>query len=739
MPSKDWGPKVSTGSGAKLTAKYDSITVDGSTAKLKNPRVEFYSKSGWYDSVNSISTKTGATTAKSLHSGTLNGGTRSWNATARDVALQYGKVTKADFVIEVSGISFFNGDSSTDTYRWTIEFPARPYSTPPVPASVVATYVDDTRADLAITHRSAGSGNPISNTLVERSTDGGKFEQVVSLKGAASNWSDTTISKDHKYEYRVRTANPSRKSGYAAANVAVFTTPATPSVVTAAKNGVDIEVSFVDGSRWASSFNLQDNPGGIWGWDGAGLPAATESPFIVLAPNPAQTHEYRVQAVAPDGRLSLWSLGSNVVQLQGRPNAPVGLFAGAVDRASDVDATYLHNPVDTTRQRMRQGRWRAQGAVDWVYGPEDTTDVQVLSWAVGVLDVFGKHVEYQVRTKGDHKDWSDWSASAVLILSDLGSVNVTKPDGTLTSGKVVGEWGWFDPAGGPQTGWRATLLIGGVEVETRAGSGTADSVVFRTYADDGASVQVKVEARNQDGLWSEPAYSDIQDVVYALPIAPVVEVNFDPDTGQAEIIVLNSGDEVGDDSGLPEVLGNRLYVIDPDGTQRIIDDRMEPNSVAVDMTPVLGKPVTYILETDSDAPSTRVTEISVTFDAEQRYWLTTSSGESVWLGYDPNEDIDIDTGIEKFHPEGRTWPVGRDHGRREMTINFSSKVFSDEALTWAEMQRFALTGENLVFRTPDGMRFWAIPHKYGTNRKRASVLTIDVSLSRTGSSDKVRK
>lgn len=116
--------------GSVLSLQWDGIIVVGTNGYLQNPRIQFYSQPGWSDTNNSIHSIGGAVTnqlVRDASHGPLNGGTRTWSLPATAIPLSVGSPTYSSFGARVTGISFFNGDASTNDY-WSgnIEFPALP-------------------------------------------------------------------------------------------------------------------------------------------------------------------------------------------------------------------------------------------------------------------------------------------------------------------------------------------------------------------------------------------------------------------------------------------------------------------------------------------------------------------------------------------------------------------------------------------------------------------------------------
>lgn len=683
MPSVSYGPAVSTSSGATLTLRYDRIDNDANNAWLVNPRVEFYSKPGWSDSSNSMTSGGTAINGAQFHSGSLDGGTRSWNVSAKAVPLTYGSGTSVTFSVTVTNVSFYSGDSSSVTRTWTIAFPARPYSKPNPATGFTSTYVNDNRVNLSwvANYTGANGARPWSNQSVERTATGSwsAATQVGWLGGTTTSWSDTGVVPNRRYDYRHKAVNPAGDSTYAYAPNPVYTTPAAPSNAAAQKTaGGSIKVTWTNVAPWASSFEISDSPDGA-SWTVLGTSSIAE--YTHSSPNQSVTHRYRVRAKTPDGKWSAYSPVSNIIQLQAPPNAPTW---GSIDPAYNGDATittpWAHNPVDTTPQTAYEvqhrtssddgATWTAWATTGKVTDPSSTRTWGAGTWAQNRL------VQLQVRTWGAHATASTWSSSAQFRTSAPPTTSVTGPSGdTVTSKRVAVSWNYADSEGTAQSSARVELLQGAISLGLWELSGAGASYTPPVDLVDATSYTVQVTVRDGHGLWSSPA-SKTFTTEFIPPPVPVVNVEWDEEHGAATVAISNPTPV----SPQPAAVSNDVY---RDGV--LIAEGLPVDATFTDPLP-LPAGSTYRVEAVSALPSTSETTgvLAPVESVFRRFWLNSGPGwgnvASCWGN------------VKRGHSQGRN----------RVTEQYSGRELPVETIGEGRVSRFTLSGTLLLHEdSPD--------------------------------------
>lgn len=384
---------------------------------------------------------------------------------------------------------------------------------PEAPTGLMVARVSDSQHTLNWTRNSV-----YTSVVVQRRTNGGSWQQIGVAAGNAFTFTDTTTTPNRKYEYRVAGRAASGQSGWSGV-ATVYTTPAAPTGVSAARSGDDIVVSASAVPPYASSFDVEDA--------GSVIATAVTMPFTHVDPNPATPHTYRVRGRV-GSLLGAWSAASNTVQLIAPPNAPTGLAPNGAVRASDDDVVFswVHNPVDSSAQSAYELQYRAPGG-SWTPLSGSTSSTVPVSLPVG-------DVEWQVRTKGAHPDWSPWSATAVFSVIDRPGVAVTQPGDVWDASTLTVEWSWLQAQGRPQSGWQVELVRDGDVIEARSGSGPGASVTLTTRLTEGDwTVRARAATGDVWSVWAEQAFT----VAFEPPAEPILSGVWDESQGGVSLQV----------------------------------------------------------------------------------------------------------------------------------------------------------------------------------------------------------
>ncbi len=399
-------------------------------------------------------------------------------------------------------------------YAWF----ALPSIAPLALTSLGVTRVSDSQQTLSW---SIPSGVTNTSVIIQRRTDDGSWLTIAQPAGNVSSYADTTTVANRKYEYRVAGVRNGRQAAWTG-TVTVYTTPAAPSVVSAVKVGSNIEVDASGLPAWATAYDIEDN-GSTVDTD------VTAFPWVHVAPNPAVTHTYKVRSKR-GALVSAWSAPSNTVQLLAAPNAPSGLSPNGGMAPSDglVRLAWVHNQVDTTAQTTAEVRYREVGGA-WTTETVGTDSFFDATLAEGDW-------EWQARTKGDHPDWSPWSAIASVTVITRPGVAIVQPGDGWGQPVLPVEWTFTQAQALPQSAWEVQLLDQlSVVLETLTGSGAATSATLATRLVDGGSYTVRARAAT-GGIWSQ-WIAQAFDVAFVPPAAPTVSGGWDEATGSVSLTV----------------------------------------------------------------------------------------------------------------------------------------------------------------------------------------------------------
>lgn len=447
------------------------------------------------------------------------------------------------------------------------------YVTPPtIPlplSNLTVARVSDSQQTLSWTRNSTNSG-----VVVQRRADGGAWQEIGRPSGNVASFTDTTTTADHKYEYRVAALAAAGQAAFS--NVAsVFTSPAAPTGVSATRSGMDIVVTASGVPQHATAYDVEDS--------GTIVATGVQLPWTHVGPSAASPHTYKVRGTI-GALLGAWSAVSNTVQLITKPNPPVNLSPNGGVAASDspVRLSFTHNPVDSSAQTAYELRHRVPSGA-WTTLSGTTASYRDVTLPVGDR-------EWQVRTKGAHADFSDWSAIATVSVINRPGVAVTQPGSGWDASILTVEWSYLQAQGRPQSAWELELLDAQNQVvEARNGSGATAEFTFTTRLTEGSWT---VRARAATGtVWSGWA-SQMLTVAFDPPATPVVSGVWDETVGGVSMQV-GTGDPAVPVVPVKNLFTNPDFV--GDGTWAEVRRNLltNPGPASIAAWPTLGAGVTH--------------------------------------------------------------------------------------------------------------------------------------------------
>ena len=226
---------------------------------------------------------------------------------------------------------FGNG---TSTASWSVTIAARSdYNAPAAPTGCSAARASDARVNVSWANGSSTSAAPRSQVRVERSVDGGSWAQVASLGASATSYADTSVSSNHRYQYRVRSYGSGGYSTYSTSGY-VYTTPSSPTGCSASRSSdSSVTVRWSRGSNAGATYTGQRVERSVDGgsWAQVATPAATATSWTDTSTSANHRYQYRVRAY--NGLYSGYATSGYVYTT---PSAPSGCSAA---RASDSQAS----------------------------------------------------------------------------------------------------------------------------------------------------------------------------------------------------------------------------------------------------------------------------------------------------------------------------------------------------------------------------------------------------------------
>lgn len=323
----------------------------------------------------------------------------------KSVTVSKGSSSKSQtFAGYIQNTGGFGNGKSTATLKVTV--PAIDYSAPNAPSGVSATRNSDSQAAVKWTNGSTSTTKPRSSSKVERQTDAGSWSQIASVGSSTANYTDNSISANHRYAYRVRAKGSGGYSGYATSGY-IYTTPAAPSSVSLTKlTDTQVQIEIAGAAQWATSYDVERsvNSGE---WESAS--SVTAWPYV---DNPGGgTVKYRVRAVR--GSLaSAWTESTEIATIT-PPYAPSVVLdpsASVIPTGSSLYVRWTPNHPDGSAQESAQLEISINGASQGktvVSGSATSYDLSSYTSVVRTISV-------RVRTKGLDPSYGEWSQASVV-------------------------------------------------------------------------------------------------------------------------------------------------------------------------------------------------------------------------------------------------------------------------------------------------------------------------------------
>ncbi len=287
---------------------------------------------------------------------TLPAGTVSFSSTGLSASTTYSYRVRAS---NSAGYSGYSNTASATT-------PAAPALTPPAaPANLAASAVSSSQINLSWSDLSSNE----SGFEIQRSTDNYTFGQIASVGAGVTSYSNTSLTANTTYYYRVRAVNSAGSSAFSsvasATTQATVTVPAAPSNLAArAVSSSQINLTWSDGSSNETGFVIQrstDNYTFVQiATVGAGVTSYSNTSLTANT-----TYYYRVRAVNSAGSSAFSNVASATTQAS-PPAAPSNLVASTIS-GSQIQLTWTQNSSNESgfyiERSLNASSWSLIGTV----------------------------------------------------------------------------------------------------------------------------------------------------------------------------------------------------------------------------------------------------------------------------------------------------------------------------------------------------------------------------------------
>lgn len=609
---------------------------------------------------------------------------------------QYGKAVAQSVSVSITGINAGNVPAMSASFTVA----ARAYSAPNAPTGVSASRTTETQARVTWS-ATATTGAPISGFSIGMQTNGGAWNYRT-VSASTRSWV-ANLPPNNKYRFSVRAQGAGGNSVYVNTGE-VFTKPATPATPTVERAvGNNVVVRWTNRANPAMNYQTQIYEGSTL----LGTVAARVATFTVTGVDPSTPHTYRVRHIA--GGFPGEFANTNRIALITPPNAPTGLTPAGVWVATGqpVELRWEHASVDGSAQTAATVQVAVNGGayatIADVTGPTNTATFTPPA-GTSVFD-------WQVRTKGDHAEFSPYSDPAKVYTEapPTTTLAVTLTDGVINSNQATVRVSSTAP-----TPYRYTLTVTDPD-GTPVYTGDAQSA--------GASVTVVVPglANDTDYTFTAVTYSRVPSepvtvthmVNYEAPPVPTLETEWDPETGVTTLAMFAG-------AGAVATTSMELYRDVGAGSELVADFLASGDTV----TDVEGHPAgvtTYRLIAHSalGATATRTVTVDTTGAPLNGAQVTTPDGTLTALLSWAFHYAGAHTLAERelVDMDGATLPVIFAGVHRRNTGTVSGRVFVQETpATLPALEALAVFGGPVLYRDGDGRRLWASMSGLDTRR-----------------------
>lgn len=612
-------------------------------------------------------------------------------------------ITKTKSTQNVGAIAYLQYEMGGANVQNYVTVPAIPVYNAYAPSSVTAVRNSDNQCTISwsvsqdITH-------PIDGIRIERKRNDGSWTLLRSVPASSTTFVDTSTVYDGCYRYRVCATNSSGLGGYKESGT-IYNTPAPPRIETCARaSDTQIMVMLENQAYSATKLDVEvllaeahgDMVAGQW-YHLYELVGKVNDFVATLWAGLFRFRARNILEVNGSTLVSEWSNQSAWVSPAHAPDVPT-LLEPASSAVVDIDAPIIfdwrHNPIDGSPQTTAELRYSNDGET-WTTVTVGATESYTLT--ENDLDL-NSTVQWQVRTKGSYKDYSEWSGIGSFIVRSKPVVTITDPNGTdpLENVPLHVSFDYTDASGSLANA--QVKIIKGTDanaptgVTFDAGTSTDFDIPVETFMPDNHTAYTLVVQVRSTSTFTITESRTFQ-VEFTEPMLGDLVIEKDPETGYVAMTVQTIYDEDRED-----VVEFSIWRVSESG-RKLLAEHLSALSSIVDMYAPLN--TDYYYEVVSFAASgvfatNRIDEHFVSAKAFF-YW----QGKHVGLMYSPEESESLGRPNKKrqLYP-GRAYPVSYDSDNMSHESDISGKLFDrSDALMFREL---ITDGGRCIYKSLDG-------------------------------------
>jgi hypothetical protein len=556
----------------------------------------------------------------------------------------------------------------------------------------------------------AGNKQPYNGIYVDRQTNGtGAWLNVANVSGSSTGWTDTGLSTNKMYQYRVCAYNNAGNTNHVYSS-AIYTTPAAPTSVTATKTGASaVKVSWSDPAAYEEGYKIERTTVGSGTWSTLTTVSSNITSYQD-ASAPAGTIKYRVSSYR--GSLYSSAVETGSVTTIAKPGAPTlkGIPSGTL-AYGDASFTLSWVPNHSDSSEQQKAELDIDGTVTAISGNTTT-------WEVKDLEV-GTH-KFRVRTYGLYDGWGDWCEYQYVTVANLPAVGFVELTSPITELPITLEWASSDPTGIAG----ATLTVkssDGVTVVSKLvdGSGSIELGTTDYPLNNFTDYTATLIARSGNGLQNTATTTFSTD--YIAPADPAVAISNDAENARVYLQVSFAGGSTGINADTVSI-----------DIERVTDDLVETiatgltdGMVCTDYTPPINYEYSYRITAWAASGTSVQTTITNTLDVNGSAALNYGDGleNVVLLRYNLDETMNPSVAADYYYFAGVTGDSGLEERVMYPSQQLATSITAsgvvcrlEDANAWRKA--FATRGK-MCWRSADGGRYMV--HANGTvNRSSQS-------------------
>lgn len=604
----------------------------------------------------------------------------------------------------------YTGNSALTLYaHWVMDAPANITD-----ASV--TRNSDTSATVSWTP-GTGYETTYTRVYIERSIDGGEWEQVTYVAGTSTSYNATTQA-NHAYTFRVRawnSGNGDQYSAYATTST-IYNTPSAPTSVTGARYGAgtSVQLTVLNDALTATGFDVEYSADAET-WSAATVSSSTGTPVTeIIIDNMGGSYYFRVRNTR-GALVSAWTESDLVITIT-PPNAPTlvsptsGEAIGSTTASKSVAFQWQHNPIDGSAQTAYTLRYRRTTSSTWTTVTGTTAQTRSVSLSRGYSYVWQVKTKGAATTGGDDNDgYGPWSGTQTFSVLQPPTVTITQPSGTVIGMPIDYEISYLDNAGTFAAGTISILLDGQTLYSealpaTATTQGTATPITGQITTNEflpssGNTYTLSVSVRSSDTLTASVAAS--MPVSMGEPYHGTLDIENDPETGYTSLTV-------GWDSSTGAVAATyaTVYRVTSEG-RVLLGDNLLQGAGILDMYAPLNTEYTY--EVITHASSTAIFTVNVKNTIQTNRWFVYWNGNIAWAIWNPSGSYSLTRPEKKrVHYAGRKWALSYDSLAMEQSHSIGFTVISLPNEDWQNnFIQLMNDGGRGVYKSVDGWVFHA--------------------------------